>query len=413
MATKSIIKKLISAISDKKHQDAVKGYVDLIAENFTDAVKDPLFYTLPFDLISKVIKKVDFNQQDDPVKLMRAIAEGTSRNYKKEAILLLNDFTNDKLPPLTIDGIIRIISGFKNCELLTKLGELQEEEQCLLVRDYDGEIEMLKTEIKKLNAELEARGGTITQQKNQTDRVPLKDAFTPVKTKPVDYVQNIFKAITDKKLTSVQYLLEVENISKEQTDMSGRTPFSVACQSGSLEIVQYLCEKQNVNKNAVDKSGRTGFHWACQGGNIEIVQYLCEKQNINKQAVDKEGITPFYLACVHGQIGVVQYLCEKQNVSIETIDNNGFTPFYAVCKKGELQVVKYLCEKQNIDKEAADNNGSTPFHAACIGGNLEVVKYLCEKQKINKKATDKDGKTPFNVASGAVLEYLKSMGVYR
>ena len=147
MATKTVIKKLIDAIKENKSEDEINVCVDIIAENISDAVKQTPFYSLPIETISSIVRKSNFCEENDPVSVVKIITERTNKSHGKEAILLLNDFSTEKLPPLNIDDIISIVCQFESSDLLRTLGTLHEDEKQLLVRDYDWEINKLKSEI--------------------------------------------------------------------------------------------------------------------------------------------------------------------------------------------------------------------------------------------------------------------------
>ena len=154
MATKTVIKKLINAIKENKSEDNINMCVDIIAENIADAVKQTLFYSLPIETISSIVRKSNFSEENDPVSLVKTITERTNKSHGKEAILLLNDFSTEKLPPLNIDDIISIVSQFESSDLLSTLGTLHEDEKNLLVRDYDWEINKLKREIEERDQQI-------------------------------------------------------------------------------------------------------------------------------------------------------------------------------------------------------------------------------------------------------------------
>ena len=140
MQTRSIIKKLNKVIVEKESQDEINNITDLIVEKITEAANEPLFYSLPFEQISNIIKKVEFSNEDkvkEPFILLQTLIQRTSEVHEKEAVLLLNAIKVDKLPHLTLDDTIDIVSKFTKCEILTKLGKLNTEEKSLLEPDYE------------------------------------------------------------------------------------------------------------------------------------------------------------------------------------------------------------------------------------------------------------------------------------
>ena len=58
MAAKLIVKKLNSAIAEKKSQDLINDHIDVLTEMIIDAANEPLFYALPFDQIKTKSKNL-------------------------------------------------------------------------------------------------------------------------------------------------------------------------------------------------------------------------------------------------------------------------------------------------------------------------------------------------------------------
>ena len=132
MTTKSIISKLHDAIFAQESQDVINVYRELLIENITEASKEALFYSLPIEQITSIIKEVDFSNEDEikePFLILRTIISKTSEYHGKESVQLLNDINVNKLPPLQIEDIIGLISNFSTSELLIKLYELIHSQQ--------------------------------------------------------------------------------------------------------------------------------------------------------------------------------------------------------------------------------------------------------------------------------------------
>ena len=152
-----IIKKLINSINERHDTETIDGYINELCNNITDAVNEPILYTLPFDQITNIMRKVDFGNKEkikDPFALLQTIIHKTSEVYNNEAVLLLNYIKIGNLY-FTIDNIISVLSRFTNSELLTKLGEVYSEEKNSVEPDYSYEIEKLKRELQQKNKEIE------------------------------------------------------------------------------------------------------------------------------------------------------------------------------------------------------------------------------------------------------------------
>ena len=296
MSSKLIIKKLFKALNTKK-DDVIQICEEMITENFSDAVNEPTFYSLPFNEITSIIKKVNFIEECKPqefVKLLESVVRGISNIHQTEAILLLNEIKISNLPQLTIDNIIEIISKFTKSELLVRLGELYKESSNLVEVDWEYEIEQKNKQIEKLKKQ-----------------IYLFKSQRPME-KPRDFEENVFTACKNGKLNSVRYHFEVLGASKEavSSDYPFGTVLHVACWYNQLAIVKYLCEVQNVKTEIKDRDGLTPLHIACNWGYLSIVRYLCEVQHVNLNSRNKSGHTPLYIAqnSYNDTLGVIDYL---------------------------------------------------------------------------------------------------------
>ena len=354
IAIKPIIRKLNKAIAQKSSDDVIKGYQEILAENISEAAKEATFFSLPFRNLISIIRRVDFTKEEQPVELIKTIVEGSSQAYRKETSYLLNIIKCSDLQ-MTIPDYVHILHKFSNCELCVKLGELYEYEESLLVRDWDYEISVRDTEIAELNKKLEEVKKEITLQ-NETLREP------------------IYKSSPETQRTNPRKRRRMSIFHKVTEMPSDFEPDIIkAAEEGKLSSVQYLCEVENADCEVTNDDNNTALHLACRNGHILIVRYLCEKRNANKEAKGRWGFTPLHYATCHGHLPVVQYLCEKQNANIEARSESGRTPLHFACRDNHLQIVRYLIEDRHANGEAADNIGQTPSQ---VTYNQEIIDYL-------------------------------------
>ena len=104
-----------------------------------------------------------------------------------------------------------------------------------------------------------------------------KTKFPKVTQKPSDFVSDICNAARDGKLSSVQYLVEIEKENVETKNRAGWTPLHWASYYGHLDIVKYLVEECHRNVEAKDISGWTPLYWASYNGHLDIAKYLVEE----------------------------------------------------------------------------------------------------------------------------------------
>ena len=79
-----------------------------------------------------------------------------------------------------------------------------------------------------------------------------------------------------------------------------------ACVSDRLDMVKYLIEEQNVDKEEQAINGTTPLHTAVQCGTLPLVQYLIEKHQCNVQVRDNFGTTPLIQAVTSDKIDIMK-----------------------------------------------------------------------------------------------------------
>ena len=244
----SMITQLNEALSHNKADDILR-LESCLSNNISNAIRDPLFFNLPFSEISNIIKRTDFICDTDPLSTIKSLIQGVNRTYPNESILLLNIISKENIPDFSLKDIIVIISEFKSSDLLVLVGAKQEEEDMLLQRDWEWEVRERDNKITILE-------GQINELKQRYER---KREFKPITEAPKDLSEDIFSAASSGQLDSVQYLIEQQHVNKESTDKYGNTPLHLACSNGRLEVVQYLIEQQHVNKESTNDFGKSPF----------------------------------------------------------------------------------------------------------------------------------------------------------
>ena len=384
MSVKQIVEKLKKEINERNRKDAIDNLEEMLSENVEELSKNEKFFYIPLKNIFSVISKVNFNsidESDNGFEILQNIIKNTINAHyeEKETLLILQNIDFSQLF-LSYEKIISLFGLFTNCQILQQFCNLHNEKQQLPEKDYEYELKQKDKEIEKLKQQMK-------EFQSQT-----KLDFQPITEKPEDFESDIFKACKEGKLTSVQWLIEKENVDKnkriEKTDSNNDlwkddTPIHIASMNGHLPIVQYLIEKQNVD---IDIKGgwkeRTPLQYACEEGHLPIVEYLISK-GANVNAKDEDGNYVIHYASKGGLLPIVQYLIEKQNIDINikganieakvTLnDKDGWTPLYFASNYGKTDIVKYLVSK-GANKNAKDNSGQTPYDLA---GNDEIRNIL-------------------------------------
>ena len=314
-----------------------------------------------------------------------------AHNEGKETMLSLQNIGITKMED-SFDEIVSIMRKIKNCPIIHQFCILYNEKQQLPEIDYQYELHQKDKEIEKLKQQ-------IKEIHSQTTIY-----FEPISEKPADFESDIFKACRYGKLTSVQWLIEKENVDKnkrlEKYDYyhhlySNDAPIHIASKYGHLPIVQYLIEKQNVDKDIKGHWWKTPLHCACEYGHLPIAEYLISKgANIN--AKDESDNYIIHYACEKGLLSVVQHLIEKRNYDINIKGYKERSPLHYASEYGHLPIVEYLVSRgANIN--ARDEIERTPLHYTAYDGQREIFKYLVSKGG-NENAKDYLGYTPSALA---------------
>ena len=200
--------------------------------------------------ILKIFKESEIKEGSKIIKFVKKIVE----EKKEESNKLLSFIEANEFE---LKDCINILSKFKNIPIYRRIGELFSEEKLIPVPDYKYEIEKLEKEIKEL-------------EKNKTK-------FTPVTEKPSDFEPDILEASKEGKLTSIQYLIEIEHKDVETKDKEYEaTPLLWASDKGHLGIIKYLIEECHCNIEAKDKDGWTPLHIASYNNHLDVDKYLVQ-----------------------------------------------------------------------------------------------------------------------------------------
>ena len=399
MSVNSIVDRIWEEINGKNRKDEIVILEEMLIQNIDELSENYDFFHLPLTNIFSIISKIDFSSISEKNSFFKIFVKNTIRAHfeEKETLFLLSsiDTTNSSHP---FDEILLILENFTNCPFLYHFDKLYKEKRKLPETDYEYELKQKDKEIEKLNQQIKDL------------KSKAKITFQPVLTKPKDFEPDIFIACIEGKLTSVQWLIEKENVDKNKRVETynfhiglniDETPIHLASKKGHLSIVQYLIEMQNVDINIKNMDKKTPLHYACEYGHLSIVEYLISKgADIN--IMDYFGDFAIHIACAKGYILIVRYLIEKQNVDINIKNGNLVqTPLHSACLYGHYSVVDYLISK-GANIEAKNKFDWTPLHYATNFSKTDIVTLLISKGA-NINAKTNNGKMPINLARTDII----------
>ena len=103
-------------------------------------------------------------------------------------------------------------------------------------------------------------------------------------------------AVNSGQLYMVSFLLGIEGIDINSTDINGNTPLSLAVQTSQKNIVSSLLSHPNIDVNKPNKVGLTPLHYATISNNGEILKILIDFPRINLICKEQNGNTPYDIA---------------------------------------------------------------------------------------------------------------------
>jgi serine/threonine-protein phosphatase 6 regulatory ankyrin repeat subunit B len=134
------------------------------------------------------------------------------------------------------------------------------------------------------------------------------------------------------------------NVTVDDTDSEGVTPYMTAIESGHLDIARML-ELRGADPSRKDVRHQTLFHLAAENGDKDVMAYVLQlRSSTDINARNAKGETALHLACKKDRGAAAQILL-----------GNGADPFLF------------------------DAEGHTPLHRATLGGNTRLINLIEEK----------------------------------
>ncbi|KAF9888944.1 hypothetical protein FE257_008113 [Aspergillus nanangensis] len=235
-------------------------------------------------------------------------------------------------------------------------------------------------------------------------------------------------AIIRRDLDTVQLLLEADPSLVNQR-VKGRTPLSVAAETGEVGIMRQLIDA-GADPNAADEKTwpplsalrfenhipdqstllaienyasshigtcQTPLHLTARLGHqkgLELLLKLVADVNLK----DNQGRTALARAVEKGHPMTVETLLNAQGVEVDCHDVHGQTPFAMAARLGEVGILKKLFDSgANINSE--DMQKVTPLAWAVMERRQSVIEVLLDLPGIGVDQPNNDGRTPFSLAA--------------
>ena len=188
----------------------------------------------------------------------------------------------------------------------------------------------------------------------------------------------------------------------ELKDETGQTPLSWAAACGHQTTVQLLIQRDDIDINTKDKHGWTPLLWAAVSGHDAVVRLLVERDDVDSNSKNTADQTALSLAVSNGHEAVVRLLVGSGETDINTVDGYGWTPLSVAAVKGREAIVRLLVERSDVNinsKNYGHTNRQTPLSLAATNGHESIVRLLVERGGVDFNSKDLFGHTAFSVAA--------------
>jgi hypothetical protein len=108
----------------------------------------------------------------------------------------------------------------------------------------------------------------------------------------------------------IDMLLELGADPNHKDGTSGRTPLSIAAETGRGQAVALLLEA-GANINDRDKEGKSALHYASIKGHVEVVKRLLQDKDIHINASDEQSCTALIYAAAHKHTRVIELIVDS------------------------------------------------------------------------------------------------------
>lgn len=177
-------------------------------------------------------------------------------------------------------------------------------------------------------------------------------------------------------------------------DSLGKTPLTVACDTGNVELVQFLLSKGAAVNLPERGSNHTPLYVASRVGSVDIVKLLLTQGADVNIASLPLGLAPLYIASNYGHAGVVSVLLKANSDPNKYY--SGFPPIYCACLHKHVDVMRVLIEEGHADpNKATFIFGSTALLTACLMDFKPAV-FLLLQHNANPMQLTLKGNTPLH-----------------
>ena len=153
--------------------------------------------------------------------------------------------------------------------------------------------------------------------------------------------------------------------------------FRRAAASGDLSTVQRLVDEQNISVNCAGRNGVTALHKAAENSQISIIRFLARRGADLSPVGGVLGGTPLHHAAYWGQPRAVQQLL-RAGCELDKVDQNGKTAEEVAQDRGQAAIVTMLVNHA-ATSEIKTKSSNGPDNSVTVGAEEEKAEIVAEK----------------------------------
>ena len=413
---KSFVDALVKEINTTKNPDNIDKLELNISAQIEETVNCEVFFDLPISNILNIAEKADLSNIDEPVKFIKSFISKTVAKHlgERETLCLLYSFhTNDI--KLDYQEILHIFQLFQNSQICNQLGSYLSIPEI----DFEYRLNQKDLQINQLNDQIKfiSRNSILTKE-------------------PPHFQPNIFKAITDGDLPSVQYHIYKDKIypDPENDDMQMISLFAFA--SNQFDIFQFLFELFQFPKEVlpnfmfaplistkyfpenlfldefkndmISMNKMKEMFLYCKKPTstfLPFYKFFIEEKKISEEILFKELLSilehsnPYIIPIITNDMESFLYFNSVLKIPFDVNDS-----LFLSCLFGIYDMTKYILEHYSFDINLY--NWETLLQISCTAWpekkahaeSLQNIKYLLNNYKININYQNEEGDTALHIA---------------
>ncbi|WP_067520434.1 ankyrin repeat domain-containing protein [Endozoicomonas ascidiicola] len=177
----------------------------------------------------------------------------------------------------------------------------------------------------------------------------------------------------------VAELLKTGEDLQKLTDSHGNTAVHLAAAFGKLEVMNCISKHDSETLKAKNNNGNTPLHLAASNGHVQCVAELLKTGEDLQKLTDSNGCTAAHLAAAYGQLEVMNCISKHDSETLKAKNNYGYTPLHLAVENKRPACVKEILSHNTVNK----NLNRIDLFGDMFSNDAEIMRLLVDARKKN------------------------------